>query len=1464
MLTEGELVGQRYRVLELLGRGGMGMVYAALDRELDRAVALKVLPRERCGDPVAVERFLRQAKALARIAHRGVVRVYDRGLHEGELPYVVMERLEGRDLSRALREGERFSPARALALTAELCDVVEAVHRHGLVHRDLTPANVFLVEDDSEQRVRLLDFGLARIADEAPLTVRGDVFGTLAYMAPELLISAEHASARSDVYAVSCILYELLVGEPPFRARNRAELRAAIRHDVPAPFDTLLTKLVPGVEALVLQNLAKEPSGRLPSASTFATALRRLAPVEDRKVFSSSLVPPTVLDRFELVGRLGQGSAGIVHEAVDRTSGQRVALKQLRVAGPDSLLRFKREFRTLAALSHPNVIRLHELWVEDEVAFFSMDLIEGRDLLTTVREDPERTRALFVQLATGLSALHSRRLVHRDLKPTNVLVDARGRAVLIDFGLTVHHLQQSVIAGTPGYMAPETLAGTLGPEADMFALGAMLHEALTGELPSSALLEPALSDESTPLWELSAALLSPEPARRPDVEQVIAWLGAGSRDDLDSSSGVATTQFVGRRDELAVLERALHSIRADHPSVWLVRGQSGLGKSALLARVERAFGPSALCLASGCRDSEAIPYPALDGALDALSEHLTRLPREQRQALMDADSYALGELFPVMRRHLPTGQATECAPLDPIARRTLGHAALRRLLCRLGEQRPVVLIVDDMQWLDPDSGALLSCLLTGPERPRLLVLGALRSDVTPGATLRGLLDTLPEPASQLELSELSTAEAHALVVSLWRHGTPSESLARRLVAQASGHPLFLTALVGGSDARVGQPWPSLEQTILARVEALSVPARQLLHHACVAERPVPLTRLCEAAGVPMHQAREARHVLAEARLAMRIESAGSLGIEPYHRRVREVVLAALSASERRACHRALAAALADEPEHLEARIEHLAGSGDGAEAARLAVSAAHAAAELCAFERAAALYEVALAHGRVDDDERARWLVLQAALFRRAGRGVDAARALLRAAATMDDEDGHRLQREAGELLVLSGEVEEGLTLLAPMLLRTALSVPETLAQAHAQALSTHALLAHRGLVPNERSANEDSGEREQLELCLTLANGLAMIDLRGVPFALRALYLALELGDPEPLQRAAACFVRVTAGLFHNDLIEPVLTLCRALTAQLGTAYARALCQTAEGEAAHFTGRFSHAEAAFEQAERILLESCVDATRELAAVRNGAVLIEYAQKGDFRSQLTRTLRWQADAEARHDVFHASVLRLAHAIVWIAQDQPDKARAELAARRWQRRGSPYEIGMLLFADVADRYEGDDDAHLHPLQGDQELLTSPAVATPFLSGYIHLQRAWGCIRALAAGRHSRGERALVHTSIAALRALGPAIWQAVADAYEANLLYLAGDREAALSLLDGAERTFRSLHMRCLGACARRRHGELAGGEFGARLIVEASRELAQLGVARPERWARAYFSLFDPALGNGLTLSSEA
>jgi serine/threonine protein kinase len=1446
----------------------MGVVYQALDRDLGRTVAIKVLPKPHCDDARAVERFLRQARAMARIEHKSAVSVYDRGLH-GELPYVIMERLVGRDLRELLRASGRLSVPRALALGIELCEAVHAAHQQQLVHRDLKPSNVFLTQIDAGERIKLLDFGIAKIGDASDLTGTTDVLGTLAYMAPEQLVSGSDASVRSDLYAIACIVYELLSGSPPFRAHSRAELLARIEHDPPPPLASRAVECPPELDRVLHCNLAKRPSERHASALELGDALRSIWAGAGLAAASneSAEVPHALASgRFRLLARLGEGSFGVVYAALDARDGTRIALKRLRALHSDDLFRLKREFRTLADVVHPNLVRRHELWFEAGEAFFTMELIEGRSPREAWLAAPERLRTGLRQLATGLAELHRRGLVHRDLKPSNVIVGEADRVVLLDFGLTALRDSQSFIAGTPSYMAPEALEGRIGPAADMFAVGVILHEVLTGQLPAAGAAVAPVGDAAA-LGTLCAALLSPVPDARPTAQAMIAWLdaehaGAPVAAPRDETSGDARA-FVGRARELEVLRNVFGQIADGSPRAVLVRGESGIGKTALLARLQLELQPSAVWLTSACRDSEVLPYPALDGAMDALAEYLSTLPRASVVPLLPRNVHALAQLFPVLDRveAVAERRAMHRLPRDPGQVRLLAYGALHALLHRLCEQRPLVIAIDDLHWIDPDSAALLAYVLGNPEPPGLLLLGTVRTDHALNPAFRGLLEGMRIPAQELTLGELDATAGANLARSWLSRGSAGvdSRLLERVVAESGGHPFLLSALAREAST-LDEPELSLEAALTARWRALAPAAQRLLELCAVCERPLPVSLLLAAAEGADHAVVQELRV---ARLARRVQHGAEDGIEPYHARVRDAVLRGLPVERQLELHRALADALRPQArDRAEALVEHLAACGEGAEAATLAIGAAvHASLQL-AFDRAAALYAIAIRHGG-DDARRFQWLIYRAGALRSAGRSVEAAGALHEASRLAPSAaDARKLVRESGELLVFAGEIELGLERLSPLLAEVGLELAADAAAAIAAGFGAFGALIEQGVVRAQRVAPPTAAELERLELSLTLANGLALIDMRGIPFAVSALSSALTLNVAPLLHRACATFVSLTAGLFFNPLIEPALALCRELTHSLGTPYARAVLCSAEGEAAHFSGRFLVAEAAFEQAERILLESCVGAHRELASVRNGAVLIEYAQKGDFQSQLERTLGWQADAAARGDMFHENVLRVAHSIVWIAQDKPEKARAELelAATRWQTGAGAYEVGMLEFFDVLDRYEGRDDVHLRPLQGRDDILNSPAASTPFLGGYVHLQRAWGSLRALAAGRHTQRERVLVQEAIRALRALGPEIWRAVAEAYQANLDYLGGARESALQLLAAAENRFRQLHMRCLAACARKRHGELSGGVFGERLEREAVAELRQLGVVRPDRWCKAYFSVFEPETASDLTL----
>jgi serine/threonine protein kinase len=256
----------RYQLLDLIGRGGMGEVWRAHDTVTDRVVAIKVLPTQYTDDPMFRQRFRREAHAAARLNSPHVIPIHDYGEIEGRL-FVTMRLVEGRDLHAVLTEGP-LQPSRAVRIIEQVAKALNAAHRAGLVHRDVKPSNVLLDEDDFAY---LIDFGIARAADETRLTGTGNAIGTFQYMAPERLANSPD-DARADIYALACVLYECLTGQPPFAGRNMASLVADhlntpppqpsdSRPDVPAQFD-----------AIIETGMAKDPDDRYATTLDLSSA----------------------------------------------------------------------------------------------------------------------------------------------------------------------------------------------------------------------------------------------------------------------------------------------------------------------------------------------------------------------------------------------------------------------------------------------------------------------------------------------------------------------------------------------------------------------------------------------------------------------------------------------------------------------------------------------------------------------------------------------------------------------------------------------------------------------------------------------------------------------------------------------------------------------------------------------------------------------------------------------------------------------------------------------------------------------------------------------------------------------------------------------------------------------------------------------------------------------------------------
>ncbi|MGW2249189.1 protein kinase domain-containing protein [Kitasatospora sp. NPDC001660] len=273
-MRAGDLIGGRYRLKALLGRGGFGSVWLAADELLGRDVALKVLLEEHAADQETVRRFIREARTVGGLASPHIVTVHDFGrvpTGSGETHYIVMELVRGRSLAEILKDGVP-DPVDALRWTRHVCRALDAAHREGVVHRDIKPENVMIASNTGKAKV--LDFGIARLLTQsAVLTSTGNIVGTVPYLAPECW-SGAGADSRADLYALGVMLYELCTGRRPFRAASAAEYMYKHLEETPARVRTT----DPALGELIARLLAKDPADRPADAAEVHRRLREVRP----------------------------------------------------------------------------------------------------------------------------------------------------------------------------------------------------------------------------------------------------------------------------------------------------------------------------------------------------------------------------------------------------------------------------------------------------------------------------------------------------------------------------------------------------------------------------------------------------------------------------------------------------------------------------------------------------------------------------------------------------------------------------------------------------------------------------------------------------------------------------------------------------------------------------------------------------------------------------------------------------------------------------------------------------------------------------------------------------------------------------------------------------------------------------------------------------------------------------------
>ena len=1225
--------------------------------------------------------------------------------------------------------------------------------------------------------------------------------------------------------------------------------------------------------------------------------------------------------RYEVRGHLGTGASGDVYKVFDRKLRTLVALKTLHKTDPVAIHRFKREFRSLTGVDHPNLAQLYELESHEGRWFFTMELVEGPDFVEHAQlrngAEPaavERLRGALRQLAEGLRALHDAGMLHRDVKPSNVRVTAGGRVVLLDFGLVKELFDASVyetlegaeVSGTPAYMSPEQAAGLKAtPASDWYSVGAVLYQALTGRLPFPGGFLKMLTDKQktdppppaevvpgvpADLADLAMALQAREPAARPGGGEVLRRLGAAapaSRQGATHSSGPGAP-YVGRE---AHLERLLEAFRATCEGrtevVW-VEGSSGMGKSSLvrhflsLARQERE---DAVVLVGRCHERESVPYKALDELIDALSRFLRQLPDHEVEVLMPANVRALGRLFPALRRVPAVAGAHREAVAVPDSReqRRRAFAALRELLGRLGQRRPLVLSIDDLQWGDLDSAALLIEILRPPDPPPLLLVGTFTAEERQTSPLlQELLAADFGDAAEVRevlVQELSPAATRQLVLELLgERGGGAQALADAIAQESGGNPFFVDELVrlarteAGRD-RDGGSLPaemeralahamSVERMIEARLERLSPEARRLLEAVAVAGRPTALDVARQAAEL----GRDTQAAVTSLRGAslVRIRSSREREeIETYHDRIREAVTRTLDEARKSHLHRRLALALEGsgraDPETLA---HHYHGAGDRQMAAKFAGEAGDQAQEALAFDRAARLYRIAAGHEAFAAAEARVLQVKLGEALSNAGRGAEAARAFLRGAEGAMAARALELRRRAAEQLLISGRIDEGLETVRAVLASIGMKLTATPRRTLLSLAWRILRLKLRGRGFKERDPSQISAEELiRVDTCWSVSIGLGTVDtIRGMDFGKRHLLLALRAGEPYRVARALAIEAgySATGGSKARERTSGLVREAMTLAERVGHPHALGLANMTAGVAAYLEGRWKRALELLDRAEGVLRDHCTGVTWELDTAMSFQLrsLLLMGEVGEVRKRLPRCLK---DVRDRGDLYAEVNLRSRVAwVVHLADDRPDRALAELADAigRWSQRGFHIQHYWHLTGQVETAlYRGDAVAAWEALEG-----AWPRIGRSLLlriqftrTEGRHLRCRGALAAAAAAGVDTARGKALLKLVDGELRRIAAekVSWaRPLVELVRAGLATLKGDGGTAQELLVSAAAGFDAADMGLYAAVARRRRGELAGGDE--RLVREADawmtahgiRNFARMSdVLAPGRWS---------------------